>query len=115
MSKKVLIGCRLPHGLILEHPLNPDVKVTLKGKNSRVVAGLYVPEQDFAMTEVDSDFWEAWIATNKAFPAITSNAIFVAKDAGSAESIAKELRNEATGMEQLDPVKESEVKPLDKK
>ena len=111
MSKKVTIGCRLPHGLVLEYK---GVEVTLKGKNSRVVAGLYVPEQDFATTEVDADFWEAWITAHSTFPAILSGAIFIAKDAASAEAIAKEFRNEPTGMEQLDPAKETSVKKLDK-
>lgn len=114
MSKKVTIGCRLPHGLVLEVK---GVSVTLKGKNSKVIpsVGIYVPEQDFATTEVDADFWEAWFTQHSTFPAVLSGAIFIAKDAASAESIAKELRNEPTGMEQLDPAKEAEVKPLDKK
>ena len=30
--KTVLIGCKLPHGLILDHPLDPDKKVALNGK-----------------------------------------------------------------------------------
>lgn len=111
MSKKVLIGCRLPHGLVLEYR---GVSVTLKGKNSRVVAGLYVPEQDFATTEVDADFWEAWLKEHSTFPAVTSNSIFVANDSSSADAVAKELRAESTGFEQLDPTKEKDVKTLDK-
>lgn len=109
--KKILIGCRLPHGLVLEHK---GVSVTLKGKNSRVVAGLYVPEQDYATTEVDAEFWEAWSKEHSTFPAVTSNSIFVAKDSSSAEAVAKELRAESTGFEQLDPAKEKDVKKLDK-
>lgn len=109
--KKILIGCRLPHGLVLEHK---GVSVTLKGKNSRVVAGLYVLEQDFATTEVDAEFWEAWSKEHSTFPAVTSNSIFVAKDSSSAEAVAKELRAESTGFEQLDPAKEKDVKKLDK-
>lgn len=113
MSKKVLIGCRLPHGLVLEYR---GVSVTLKGKNSKVLpsVGIYVPEQDFATTEVDADFWEAWIKEHSTFPAVTSNSIFVAKDPSSAEAVAKELRAESTGFEQLDPIKEKDVKKLDK-
>jgi len=111
MSKKVTIGCRLPHGLVLEHN---GVSVILKGKNTKVVAGMYIPEQDFATTDVDADFWEAWFTQHSTFPAVLSGAIFIAKDAASAESIAKELRNEPTGMEQLDPTKEKDVKKLDK-
>ena len=111
MSKRVTIGCRLPHGLVLEHK---GASVTLKGKNSRVVAGLYVPEQDFATTEVDAEFWEAWSKEHSTFPAVTSNSIFVAKDPSSAEAVAKELRAESTGFEQLDPAKEKDVKKLDK-
>lgn len=110
--KKILIGCRLPHGLVLEHK---GVSVTLKGTNSRVVAGLYVPEQDFATTEVDAEFWEAWSKEHSTFPAVTSNSIFVAKDSSSAEAVAKELRAESTGFEQLDPAKEKDVKKLDNK
>lgn len=112
MSKKIVIGCRLPHGIVLEHA---GRSVELNGRNKHVFGGLYVPEYDYGTTEVDADFWEAWIKEHPTFPAVLSNAIFVAKTEADLKAIGNELKQEKTGMEQLDPEKETEVKPLDKK
>ena len=74
MAKTVAIGCRLPHGIILEHPSKPGVKVAVKGLNRAAILGA-----PHAVTEeVDADFWDAWKAANPEFPALKSGALFVA-------------------------------------
>lgn len=106
---KVIIGCKLPHGLVLENPLNPNEKVTLNGANKALVIG-----SKHATTEVDADFWKLWKSTNPKFPALANGAIFEAKDAASAKALAKETEKEKTGFEKLDPKdKTSGVKPAD--
>ena len=35
----VTIGCKLPHGIVLDHPLDTSKKVELKGKNSSLIIG----------------------------------------------------------------------------
>lgn len=95
---KIVIGCKLPHGLILENPLNPAETVKLNGLNSSLVIGA-----KHATTEVEKDFWDLWQQTNKDFPALKNKAIFVAKDQASADAIAKETKDEKTGLEPLKP------------
>lgn len=93
---KVIVGCKLPHGIILEHPKDAKVKVHINGLNKIVVIGA-----DHSKTEVDADFWAAWSAKNKEFPAILSGALFFASDVESVESIAVETKAEKTGFEPM--------------
>lgn len=104
------IGCKLPHGIVLEHPLNPSVTVELKGLNKATIIGA-----DHATTQVDEDFWGAWEAVNEEFPALKSGAIFVAKNASDASAMAKEFKDRKTGFEKMSQTdKSSGIKPADK-
>ena len=96
MSKTVLIGCRLPNGLILELPNDPSKTVELNGLNKAVIIGA-----DHATTEVDAEFWEAWKAKNSDYAPLLNAAIFEAKDAASAKSKAKEVEKVKTGFEPM--------------
>jgi hypothetical protein len=102
---KYVIGCKLPHGIIIELPADPSKKITLNGKNKAVIIGA-----EHGTTDVDSEFWDAWIAANPDFPAVKSGAIFVAKNLNDAAAIAKETADEKTGFEAMDP-KSNGVKP----
>lgn len=108
MAKIVVVGCKLPHGVILEHPMDRTNKVELSGKNKSLIVGA-----DYASTEVDADFWEQWSAVNKEFPALKSGAIFVAKSAADAAVVARETLDRKTGFEAMDP-KSHGVKPAGK-
>lgn len=93
---KVIIGCRLPHGLVLQHK---GVKVTLDGMNKSQIIGA-----NHITTEVDADFWEAWKAEHtkgKGFQPLKTNAIFEAGGVREAQDKAKELTKEKTGFERL--------------
>ena len=105
----VLIGCRLPNGLILHHPEKPDVKVTLAGVNSSKIIGA-----TYVTTEVDEEFWQVWKLRHEGvFEPLTSNAIFEAKDEASAKDFAKDLTKEKTGFEPLSK-DAAGVKPAEK-
>jgi len=39
MAKVIVVGCKLPHGITLEHPMNAAQKVELKGVNSTQIIG----------------------------------------------------------------------------
>jgi hypothetical protein len=106
MANTVLIGCRLPHGIVLEieNAVSKEVtSVALKGQNQSAAfeyTDIIVLQRDhFGITEVDAGFWEKWIAANADFAPLKANAIFVAKDEKSAKAQAAELRTEATGFE----------------
>ena len=95
-AKTVTIGCRLPHGIVLDHPLDPTKKVELNGKNKALIIGA-----DYGTADVDGEFWETWKTVHKDFPALKSGAIFEAKNAAEAASVAKELKDEPTGFEAM--------------
>lgn len=112
MADKVIIGSKLPFGLVIKHPSDPSKKVTLNGLNSSKIVGA-----TFVTTEVDADFWEAWKAAHdqKAHPfqPITSGAIFETKNQASAGAVAKEYSKRKTGLEPLNPTDHG-VKPASK-
>ncbi len=113
MAKIVVVGCKLPHGIIIQHPMDPNKKVELAGKNKALIVGA-----DYATTEVDGDFWEQWAAVNKEFSAVKSGAIFVAKSLTDAAAIAGEFKDRKTGFEPMrtdgKDERASGVKPADK-
>ena len=108
MAKIVVVGCKLPHGITIEHPMDPTKTVELKGNNKSLIVGA-----EYATTEVDADFFEQWAAVNKEFPAVKSGAIFVAKSSADVAAMAAEFKDRKTGFEAMDP-KSHGVKPADK-
>lgn len=108
-AKTVLIGCKLPHGLILDHPLDVSKKVELAGLNKAIVIGA-----DCATTPVDGEFWETWKTVHKDHPAIKSGAIFEARTTEEVKAKAKELKEEKTGFEAM-PQEAMGVKVADTK
>lgn len=96
MAETIIIGCRLPNGIVLSHPKNPKLLVTLNGSNKSLVIGA-----DYATTEVDASFWTAWKLANKEMTVYTSNAIFEATSVKNAADTAKELAKEKTGFEPM--------------
>jgi len=108
-AKTVLIGCKLPHGLILDHPLDVSKKVELAGLNKAIIIGA-----DCATTPVDGEFWETWKTVHKDHPAIKSGAIFEARTTEEVEAKAKELKEEKTGFEAM-PQEAMGVKVADNK
>ncbi len=96
---KIVIGCRLPHGLTLTHP-NKEVKasVTLKGINS--ARPLIVP---YVTTEVDVELWEAWKKAYSDYTPLKKGSIFEARSNQEAKVKAAEYENEKTGFEPVHP------------
>lgn len=107
--KTVLIGCKLPHGLILDHPLDVSKKVELAGLNKAIIIGA-----DCATTPVDGEFWETWKTVHKDHPAVKSGAIFEARTTEEVKAKSKELKAEKTGFEPM-PQEAMGVKVVDNK
>ena len=96
VAKNIVIGCKLPHGLILDHPMDPSKTVELNGLNrARIIGATH------ATTEVDADFWNEWKTFHADFPAVRSGSIFEAKSAVDAAAMARELEREQTGFEPM--------------
>lgn len=97
-ASHIAVRCKLPHGLVIRHPMNVDKTVTLKGRNKAVVIG-----SDYGTTMVPADFWEDWIAANADFQPVKSGAIFAGKSMADLDAIGKEFEKRATGFEPLSP------------
>ncbi len=102
MAKEtVLIGCRLPNGIILTHP-QTKVQVKISGTSGeRLESGVYLPPRACATTEVDAEFWAAWKAAYAGFPPLKNRALFEARNEQEAAAKAKEVQKERTGFEQM--------------
>lgn len=102
MSAVVLVGCKLPNGLICEMGRPGEesyARVVLNGANhSRVVGG-------FGLTEVSKNFWEAWHKKHKHLDFVRKGMVFMHVDMASAVDYAKERAEIRTGLEPLDPLK----------
>jgi len=101
-KERVVIGCRLPNGLILQHPANRNVQAVLSGPRLVVADGRKL-SSNFATTEVDAELWAAWKSAYSASPILASQAVFEARTEGEAAAKAKELAKELTGFEQVSP------------
>ena len=121
MPGVVTIGCKLPSGIHLcifamEPAFEPVLgggmretkravpvgRVTIRGTgrasdDPRVVGG-------YALTpNVDADVWAKWLADNKDADLVKKGLIFAHAKHDSAEAIAREHKNERSGLEPVDP------------
>lgn len=93
----VLIGCKLPHGIVVKGIQGQDIK--LNGMNTSMVAGGY------GLTNVDADEAAVFFATHSDFAPVANNAIFTHQTDKVSDIIAigEELQGEKTGFEGLNP------------
>ena len=98
----VLIGCRLPNGLVLHHPKNRNLTVTLTGVyEAKSDSGLYLPPRTFSTTPVDAEFWAEWKAAYEGFGPLKTRAVFEAHSEQEAQSKAKNAEKVKTGFEPM--------------
>jgi hypothetical protein len=114
----VLIGCKLPHGIMLEliteppkdrtlqnrNPAPTGPRVTLKGSNTlRTDRRMSQAQHLYATTRVPKEFWDAWIARpgNKELPFVKNGLVFVATSEADAKALMREHKDLRTGFEPL--------------
>jgi hypothetical protein len=98
----VVVGCRLPNGIVLQHPKNPDMRVTLQGAYAhKSESGLYMPPRPYGTTVVDAELWAAWKEEYQGSPLLKTRAIFEAKSESEAAAKGRELEKEKTGLEAM--------------
>lgn len=90
----VIVGCKLPHGLIIKTASGQSV--TLNGANSSKIIGGY------GLTPVDKEFFDAWKAEYASFEPLKNNLIFEQATERSAVSQATEQAEVKSGLEPLD-------------
>lgn len=110
------IGCKLPHGFIMElieagpmlmPTLVPGKRVTISGANSLKVH-LSSPnpgEHRYAVTMVEEEFALKWFEANKTLPFVKNGQVFVEKKEGEARAHARANETVKTGIEPIDPTK----------
>jgi hypothetical protein len=104
-GETVIVCCKLPNGLHLDLP--GARRVTVRGPAlefgkvpSFIIAG------GFALTpDVPQAHWDEWLKTHEGMDIVTKGFIFAHKDQRSADAHAREMAQERTGLEALDPDK----------
>lgn len=90
-ANTVTVGCKLPHGLVLELGGN---EITVKGANSSAIVG------GFGLTEgVPADFFDAWMAKNKDMALVKNELIFAQAKTSEAQAEAKDKAANKSGLE----------------
>ena len=92
----VKIGCKLPHGLVLE--VN-NVKVALNGANQHFT--FMNRMGDVGVTDVEQSFWNEWLKSHAEAAYVINGFVFETKDEASASAKAKDTTQ--TGLEPLNP------------
>ncbi|EGT5722946.1 hypothetical protein FZI38_01155 [Cronobacter sakazakii] len=93
MAETIVVGCKLPNGLVVEQE---GYTVTLNGANSSNVVGGY------GLTEgVDKDAFEKWLEVHKNQPYVKNELVFAQAKANSAQSKATENASIKSGLEGL--------------
>lgn len=108
----VFVGSRLPFGLTLEHPVT-GAKVEIAGHSRSDGGRIIVP---YGETEVDKDYWEAWVKENKDYPALKNGVIFAQANQKELARMAQDFEgaDARTGLEPA-PQEASGIAPADKK
>lgn len=93
------VGCKHPHGLILELGDGDDKKsVEIVGANSALVIGGY------GLTEnVDRSFMDAWLIAFKANPLVKNGLVFIQEKTSNATAQAKDQAKIKSGLEPIEP------------
>lgn len=119
-NETVTIGCKLPHGLVLEmiepgqgrNPAPGGERHELKGANSRRAPNTNPLHLPFATTVLPRAFWEAWKKRNADLAYMKNGSIFevgangrAVEQAANVRAAGKERALETTGFEPIDPLK----------
>jgi hypothetical protein len=91
----VIIGCRLPNGLTITHPVSKQSATIAGLHSSKIIGATHVT------TEVDQEFWDTWKVAYKDYAPLKTGAIFEARSETEALAKSKELRKEKTGFEPM--------------
>ena len=98
MSNTVLVGCKLPNGIVLHGTKSQPIHIN--GMNTSMIAGGY------GITTVDAMEWNFLQAFYADFAPFVAKAIFGhgTADVNDVIDMASDLRNEKTGLEGMDPL-----------
>ena len=120
----VIVGCKLPAGIVLQNYELVEMPIPLPGGGTAMekrfvpkgeaveIAGInsqggYLPGAQFqggyALTEIDASFWEAWSAVNAESPLLKNGVLFGQPSRSGAQGKGKEQSSVTSGLEPLVP------------
>jgi hypothetical protein len=103
-----VVGCKLPNGLQI-NLAGVNGPTILKGNNATRIVGGY------GLTAgVPKEAMQAWLLDHADMPAVRHKLVFIQDDTKRAESAAKEMRKERTGLEPLDPLASKTITPAER-
>jgi hypothetical protein len=111
----VIVGCKLPNGLVLELGKKGSQNyqtVTLNGSNAK--GALIVPGTNYGVTSVPKAFMDKWMEKHSWLPAVKEKHIFVEEKVENASARALDDQASKTGLEPLDPAKPPKGIEVDK-
>lgn len=97
-TKMVVVGCKLPNGLILELGRPGEgayTRVRLNGANSAQIIG------GAGLTDVSEEFMTAWLKKNAELSFVRQRLVFVGNDVTEASAVAIDRAQQKTGFERL--------------
>ena len=95
----VTVGCKLPHGLVLE--LANGSEIALNGTNVNAKGrDFYVPPAEYGETEVDAALFEQWLKDHKDAPYVKNGFVFAAAKPADLKAKAKDGAKK-TGLEPM--------------
>lgn len=101
MSKTVSICCRLPSGLLLQVG-NKFVELAGQRQAQERSPIILLSQNDYGVTEVDAEFWEAWVKqVGEDYAPLKTQAIFEAANTKEVAAKVKDVKKEKTGHEPL--------------
>ncbi len=128
MSEMLLVGCKLPHGFIMELPPEATketfMKPTPPGKRFTIAGAASLRNRDskkalarydFAFTPVPKEFADEWFRVNKDRSCVTGGFVFVADKQDRANGIAQDRVAVVTGLEPLNGTVDDRGRPVDKR
>ncbi len=98
----VTVGCKLPHGLLLDITQHgePQARFRVKGSNSAAIIG------GFGITPgVPKDLWDRWVAKNAQLEFVRKGLIFAYEKSDATRGQAKDNAELSNGLEPIDPNK----------
>lgn len=110
-----IVGCKLPHGLVLEIRANDGARIvhTLNGTNAARIVGANGAGVGYGLTDgIPTEFMTEWLKRNARHPAVVNGAIFMHTSAKGAEARAREGAKITTGIEPIDPILDARAKGL---
>ncbi len=106
MAETVIVYCKIPNGFHLtvkaadgvDHTIRINGPVNKQPSDVPVVFG-------HGATRIPKDFWEQWATEHANFEPVKNELIFAADKPASGKDMAKERKDNKSGLEGLDPKK----------